>query len=153
MIGMADATRQRDDVIRFETGLVSVGDRLILRLPPEASGKLPSRGQVAVTGRMNDHAFETVVEPDGMRGHWIDAAAAAGTGAGARFAEGDVVTVEIERNDAWPEPQVPSEFEAALVATPAAGDTWADITPMARWEWVRWVNATKNPRRASAASR
>ena len=22
---------------------------------------------------------------------------------------------------------------------------WDDITPMARWEWVRWVNATRNP--------
>ena len=24
-------------------------------------------------------------------------------------------------------------------------EVWEDITPMARWEWVRWVNATKNP--------
>jgi len=23
-------------------------------------------------------------------------------------------------------------------------DLWNDITPMARWEWVRWINATKN---------
>jgi hypothetical protein len=22
---------------------------------------------------------------------------------------------------------------------------WKRITPMARWEWVRWVNATQNP--------
>jgi hypothetical protein len=22
---------------------------------------------------------------------------------------------------------------------------WKDNTPMARWEWVRWVNATNNP--------
>jgi hypothetical protein len=24
-------------------------------------------------------------------------------------------------------------------------DMWKDITPMARWEWVRWANATANP--------
>ena len=24
-------------------------------------------------------------------------------------------------------------------------DAWEDITPMARWEWVRWVQATSNP--------
>ena len=24
-------------------------------------------------------------------------------------------------------------------------EMWTDITPMARWEWVRWVNATANP--------
>jgi hypothetical protein len=23
-------------------------------------------------------------------------------------------------------------------------DLWQAITPMARWEWVRWVNATRN---------
>jgi len=24
-------------------------------------------------------------------------------------------------------------------------DLWNDITPIARWEWVRWINATKDP--------
>jgi hypothetical protein len=23
-------------------------------------------------------------------------------------------------------------------------ELWNEITPMARWEWVRWLNATKN---------
>jgi len=43
-----------------------------------------------------------------------------------------------------------------IMARPASGnslaaapqkiqDLWNEITPMARWEWVRWVNATKNP--------
>lgn len=37
------------------------------------------------------------------------------------------------------------DLEAALdEASDIAGD-WDDITPMARWEWVRWVNATKSP--------
>ena len=35
--------------------------------------------------------------------------------------------------------------EAALGAAPQIQDLWEDITPMARWEWVRWVNATKDP--------
>ncbi|HEY5184626.1 MAG TPA: YdeI/OmpD-associated family protein [Actinomycetes bacterium] len=35
---------------------------------------------------------------------------------------------------------------AALAAAPQKiRDMWRDITPMARWEWVRWVNATANP--------
>jgi uncharacterized protein YdeI (YjbR/CyaY-like superfamily) len=41
---------------------------------------------------------------------------------------------------------VPEDLEAALRAAPQRiGDLWRDITPMARWEWVRWVNATRNP--------
>ena len=28
-------------------------------------------------------------------------------------------------------------------------DAWEDITPMARWEWVRWVQATSNPGRGN----
>ena len=46
----------------------------------------------------------------------------------------------------WPEPDVPDDLAAALAEAPAKiRDVWADITPMARWEWVRWVQATRNP--------
>ena len=24
-------------------------------------------------------------------------------------------------------------------------DLWSDITPLARWDWIRWINGTKNP--------
>ena len=45
-----------------------------------------------------------------------------------------------------PESTVPQDLATALAsAPPRVQDTWDDITPMARWEWVRWVNATKNP--------
>ena len=46
----------------------------------------------------------------------------------------------------WPEPSVPQDLAAALAAAPQKiQDLWNKITPMARWEWVRWVNATENP--------
>jgi uncharacterized protein YdeI (YjbR/CyaY-like superfamily) len=45
----------------------------------------------------------------------------------------------------WPEPSVPQDLTTALAAAPQKiQDLWNEITPMARWEWVRWVNATKN---------
>jgi uncharacterized protein YdeI (YjbR/CyaY-like superfamily) len=51
----------------------------------------------------------------------------------------------IVRHD-WPEPNLPQDFDAALATAPQKiQDLWNDITPMARWEWVRWVDATKNP--------
>jgi uncharacterized protein YdeI (YjbR/CyaY-like superfamily) len=41
---------------------------------------------------------------------------------------------------------VPQDLKAALAAAPQRiQDLWEEITPMARWEWVRWVNATSNP--------
>ena len=41
---------------------------------------------------------------------------------------------------------MPRDLAAALAAAPGTiRDLWREITPMARWEWVRWVNATQNP--------
>ena len=34
--------------------------------------------------------------------------------------------------------------ESFVGCPPEIRDLWEAITPMARWEWVRWVNATKN---------
>jgi len=41
---------------------------------------------------------------------------------------------------------VPEDLESALATAPRRiQELWKDITPMARWEWVRWINATNNP--------
>ena len=64
----------------------------------------------------------------------------------AALSAGDTATLEIESLKDWPEPNVPQDLETALAAAPQKiQDLWKDITPMARWEWVRWVNATRNP--------
>lgn len=115
-----------------------------MRLPEKASKRLPSRGQVAVTGTINGHAFQTVVEPDGMFGHWIKLETKLRKAA--VLNTGDTATVEIVPRKDWPEPPVPSDLKAALAAAPPRIQSlWAEITPMARWEWVRWVNETRNP--------
>jgi len=31
---------------------------------------------------------------------------------------------------------------AALAADPQARTLWTAVTPMARWEWIRWIRAT-----------
>lgn len=130
--------------IRFKATLSTIGEWAILRLPEKASEQLPSRGQVAVQGTVNGHEFQTVLEPDGSRGHWIRFDERLQKTAG--ISAGDDVTVEIEPARDWPEPNVPQDFEAALASAPQKiQGLWNDITPMARWEWVRWVNATKNP--------
>src|SRR6266702_7841188 len=64
----------------------------------------------------------------------------------AALSGGDTATLEIESLKDWPEPSVPHDLETALAAAPQKiQELWKDITPMARWEWVRWVNATENP--------
>ena len=129
--------------IRFDAVLYTVEKWTILRLPEKASGQLPSRGQVAVQGTINGHGFQAVLEPDGNFGHWmtIDGKLRRTAALGA----GDSATLEIEPLKDWSEPNVPRDLETALGAAPhRTQDLWKEITPMARWEWVRWVNATPN---------
>jgi hypothetical protein len=130
--------------VRFEATLSTIDNSRILRLPEQASDKLPSRGQVAVQGTLNGQEFRTILEPDGTGGHWIKVDEELQRACGIR--PGDTARLELEPTRVWPEPDVPPDLEAALAKAPQKiQDVWRDITPMARWEWVRWVNATTNP--------
>jgi hypothetical protein len=130
--------------IHFDATLYTIDEWTLLRLPEDASEKLPSRGQVAVGGTINGHGFQTVLEPDGSSGHWMKIDGNLQQSAAIRA--GDTATIDIEPLKEWPEPEVPRDLEAALAAAPEEIQAmWKEITPMARWEWVRWVNATKNP--------
>jgi bacteriocin resistance YdeI/OmpD-like protein/uncharacterized protein DUF1905 len=130
--------------IRFDATLRAIDGWTILRLPEQASARLPSRGQVAVRGTINSHEFGTVLEPDGSFGHWMRVDGKLQEAAGVKA--GDTPTIELQPMKDWPEPTLPKDFETALAAAPAKiRNLWDDITPMARWEWVRWVNATRNP--------
>jgi hypothetical protein len=136
--------RTNGATIRFDATLSAIGTSTVLRLPETASRNLPSRGQVAVHGTVNGVAFQSVLEPDGESGHWMRVAdtlqRAAGVGVG------DMATLDIVVTKEWPEPSVPQDLATALASSPQkVRATWDDITPMARWEWVRWVNATNNP--------
>lgn len=140
---MTRVSQRSETAIRFDATVSCIDASTIVRLPEGASGLLPSRGQVAVRGSIHGHEFQTVLEPDGFRGHWLNVDQhlrhAADIGIG------DSVTVAITATRDWPEPEVPADLAAALVSAPQRiRAIWNDITPMARWEWVRWVNATGN---------
>jgi hypothetical protein len=130
--------------IRFDATLSAIDTSTVLRLPETASKDLPSRGQVAVHGTINGVEFSTVLEPDGSSGHWMRVDDTLQHAAG--ISAGDTATIHIEVTKDWPEPSVPQDLAAALAAAPQKiQNLWDEITPMARWEWVRWVNATNNP--------
>ena len=136
--------RTKEATIRFSTTLSAIDTSTVLRLPQTASKSLPSRGQVAVRGTINGVEFGTVLEPDGNSGHWMRVDDTLQRAAG--ISPGEDATLDIEVTKDWPEPNVPQDLATALAAAPQKiQDLWNETTPMARWEWVRWVNATKNP--------
>ena len=129
---------QTDTAIRFEADLKTINAIDIVQLPRETSALLPSRGQVYVVGEMNGREFDTVLEPDGRGGHWFRVLDDS-------YSLGDTVTVAVNPSKQWPEPNIPNDFQAALNTAPEGiRHLWKAITPMARWEWVRWINETAN---------
>lgn len=141
---MTAMPERADGVVRFQAVLCTIDRSVVVRLPQDASELLPSRGQVAVRGTMNDHPFQAVLEPDGRRGHWMRVDRELQDAVG--ISQGDSARFAVEVAKTWPEPDVPQDLAKALAAAATKiQNVWEDITPMARWEWVRWVNATGNP--------
>lgn len=136
-------------VINFEAKLFKINDWTILRLSEDASALLPSRGMTMVKGTINGVPFKTLLEPDGKYGpglkpsHWFrfDKTLEQAT----RAKAGDIVRVELESTKEWIEPEVPADLKKALDLAPKEKALWMDITPMARWDWIRWIRAVKTP--------
>lgn len=119
------------------------GSWTLLTLPKNASAKLPSRGMTMVEGTINGFPFRAALEPNGKGSHWLRVNQAMHDAAGADA--GDTVTVEITRVEEEPETRVPSDLRKALAAAPLAQALWADITPMARQNWILWISSAKQP--------
>lgn len=129
--------------IRCKAQLFTIGSESLLILPKSASAKLPSRGMAMVSGTINGFHFQTPLEPDGKGSHWFRVDKALSKAAKANA--GDTVTLAIEPTKEWPEPNVPKDLKKALAASPEAHSLWKVITPIARWDWIRWIGSTKNP--------
>lgn len=102
-----------------------------------------------VKGTLNGTSFKTLLEPDGRYGggqkpsHWFRLDKKLMDEASVKA--GDTVQVSIEPTKAWVEPEVPEDLKKALSASPKAEALWNDITPLARWDWIRWIRAVKTP--------
>lgn len=129
--------------IRFKATLVKIGPWTIFRLPQSASAKLPSRGMTMVNGTINGSYFQAPLEPDGRGSHWLKVDTSLCQAADA--AVGDTVQLAIQSTNEWPEPEVPADLKKALASAPLAYALWMDITPQARWDWIRWIRSTKQP--------
>ncbi len=129
--------------IRFETKPLKIGDWTILRFPENESAKLPSRGMTLVAGTVNSFPSKIVLEPDGKGSHWFKIESDLRKAAGINT--GDKVKMVVEPSKDWPEPDIPKDLKKALGSDKQANVLWMDITPMARWDWIRWIRSTKNP--------
>jgi hypothetical protein len=113
-----------------------------LQLPKKASAKLPSRSMTSVEGTLNGFPFAATLEPDGKGGHWLKVDRTLREASGAEA--GDDVVLEIAPVAEEPEPKVPADLRKALAAAaPKARAVWADITPIARRDWIHWIVSAK----------
>jgi hypothetical protein len=139
--------QQTKSTIRFSAGLFrpeateKAASWTLLTLPKNASAKLPSRGLTMVEGTINGFPFRAALEPDGKGSHCLKVNQAMQDAAGADA--GDTVTVEITRAGDEPETRVPMDLRKALAAAPSAQASWADITPMARRDWIFSISTAK----------
>jgi hypothetical protein len=114
-----------------------------LILPGKVSAKLPSRSQTSVEGTINGYPFQATLEPDGQKSHWLKVDQKLRKAA--RMEVGDEVTLEIKPLDQEPELEIPEDLHKGLMADPKARDVWADITPIARRDWIHWITSAKRP--------
>src|SRR5437016_350666 len=141
--------QETKSTIRFNAKLFppeaieKIGSWTILTLPRNASAKLPSRSMTMVEGVINSLPFRAALEPNGKGSHWLKVNKAMQDAAGADA--GDTVTVEITRAGEELETRVPMDLRKALAAAPPAQASWADITPLARRDWIFSITSAKQP--------
>jgi len=129
--------------ISFESKLLKIGSWTLVRLPTNESAKLPSRGMVMVRGAINGYSIQAPLEPDGKGSHWFKVDQA--TCKSIKAKAGNTVTLTMELSKEWPEPDIPEDLKLSLQNSPQAQTVWLSTTPIARWDWIRWINSTKNP--------
>ena len=116
---------------------------ILITLPKGASQKLASRSTTLVEGTINGHRFLSALEPDGLGSHWFTVGQTMGKTVGVDADKPATIEIEPIPVKEWPEPKVPADLKKALEADPKVHALWADITPMARWDWVRWTDTVK----------
>lgn len=137
-----------DVPLRFEARLLRPVTKgppaawLFLMIPGEVSRQFPSRGLNSVSGTLDACPFQATLQPDGQGGHWLQVEPELASAA--RVRAGDVVPLEIRLLSEEPEPRVPEDVQQALDASPpVVQSAWADITPMARRDWIHWITSAK----------
>jgi hypothetical protein len=126
-------TAKMGETVRFEAELAPDGSLSM----PASSWEAISSEAGTVEGTAGGFPFRAPFDESGR----IQFSEALQRAIGAKA--GNKLAVEITRVGEEPEVRVPEDLRAALSRTPAAQSLWAEITPMARREWVRWIASAK----------
>ena len=110
-------------------------------LPKEVSEMLPRRGRTTVEVALNDHSFQSTLEPDGQLSHWLKISDEQTMEAGAKV--GEVAAFAITALPQEPEPELPEDLREALSASPAAKEVWDDTTAIAKVDSIHWIVSAK----------
>jgi hypothetical protein len=112
-----------------------------LRLPQDASARLPTRAMATVDGTLNGYPFQATLEPDGCGGHWLKVGRALRVAAGAAVDE--VVSAVVSPVTVEPEPRMPPDLRKAFAAAPGARAKWSNLTAVARRDWIHWITSAR----------
>lgn len=127
-------------VINFKAKPYKIGSNTVVQVPKEASLKLPSRGQVMVRAAINGFEFMSALEPDGRGSHWLNLTKSLQKST--KTSPDKTIEVRIEASKEWPEPVIPNDIKKRIANSSDTKALWERITPMARWEWIRWIQST-----------
>ena len=118
----------------------------VVTLPKNADAKIAKtngQGKIPVEGTINRLPFRATLEQDGAGSRFLEVSKAMQTAI--KIADSDMVTVEITRIADESETRVPADLSRALKTIPSARDSWVDITPMARRDWIFSICSAKQP--------
>jgi Domain of unknown function (DUF1905)/Bacteriocin-protection, YdeI or OmpD-Associated len=130
-------------VISFQAPLEAEDGGSFVTLPPEVADKLGGRARIPLRGTLNGLAFRGSTMPMGDGRHCLgfrkDQRAAAGV------AVGDLVTVEVARDDEERLVELPPELAEAVGAEPALRAAFEALSYTSRKEHTEAVRSAKRP--------
>ena len=131
--------------IKFQEKIKEINSWNIVHISPTISTQLPSRSQVMVSGTIDAVEFQAPLEPDGRFSHWLHIDKKMLESLGKKSGDSVTLSIEATKNKDWPEPDIPADVQSGIVDNVETHDLWKRITPMSRWEWLRWIGSTTNP--------
>lgn len=130
---------------RFQAVLgAGVGDRPAVALPAEVAAAIGGRARIPVTGTINGVPFRGSTMPLGAGRHCVGFRKETRAEAGG-VEPGDMVAIEIRRDDVPRTVDLPDDLAAALEARPGLRGAFDAMSYTHRREWVQAVNDAKRP--------
>lgn len=111
------------------------------KVPAVISKSHLRKGRITANVAVGKSSFDALFEPDGKLGHWFKIPERVLKAE--KLSEGDSVDFQITLLAEQPEPDLPPSFKKLLNSSDSAQATWAQATPLAKIDWVHWIESAK----------